>query len=79
MPRQKPLGDAEQQALCTLKTRGGSWCPQRPALWDNRHWTIQLLRSLARNGYVAETAADVFVITKKGTAAAEQRKPSSRR
>lgn len=67
MVRQKPLGDAELQALRALRKTGGSWNPKRAALWDNRHWTLQLLYALARSGYVAETAPDTFVMTREGS------------
>jgi hypothetical protein len=76
MAKQIRLGDAERETLVALERRGGNWTTADRALWDSRHWTLQLMASLSRKGCVQVTGVDTFAITPQGRAVALRLNPS---
>lgn len=58
MTRQRPIGSSEKEMLARLFRNGGRWQVGERALWENKHWTLQLLKSLSLKGYVDEAAPD---------------------
>lgn len=50
-----PLGTAEKAALLAMVQRANTWTKQSGWVWENAHWTVELMDSLVRKG-LAETS-----------------------
>jgi hypothetical protein len=65
--REKPIGTAEQAVLRGLLRSSGVWVKSDGALWENLHWTVTLLGTLAGKGLVREIVqGEHYELTSQG-------------
>lgn len=68
MNQLKPIGDAEAATLRQLDRYTDGWTTANKPLWENLYWTERLLNSLARKGYVNQSADGRYTVSEAGAA-----------